>query len=270
MPATYAHYKFGDAVYQQLPQNFQDEIDVNRSLYNIGVHGPDLLFYYHPLKKNVINQQGAQMHDESARPFFEAAQRILKQSNSQAEWIPYIYGFITHFILDSECHALVFNKTARDGTSHSEIEVEFDRMLAIEDGFNPVEKRMGEHLKATAENAKAIAPFFPGYSWRIIQKCIEGFIQTDALLTAPGKMKRNLIYNAMKVIGKYEAYQGLIVNKVHNPKCDDSNQALKTHFDLAVPLAVNQILAFKAHLRTGESLSERYNTTYCSKERIEK
>jgi len=269
MPATYAHYKFGDAVYQQLPHQFQSEIDVNRSLYNIGVHGPDLLFYYHPLKKNAINQKGAKMHNESASPFFEEARRILKQSNSQAEWFPYIYGFITHFILDSECHALVFDKTAQDGTSHSEIEVEFDRMLAVADGLNPIEKRMGEHLRSTAKNAKAIAPFFPGYSWRTIQKCIDGFIQIDTLLTAPGKMKRTFIYNAMKVIGKYDAYHGLIVNKVPNPQCEDSNQALKTHFDLAVPLAVKQILAFKAHFMAGEALSERYNTTYCSKERIE-
>ncbi len=50
MPSTYAHYCFGKAVYRRLPQEIQEEIKAYSPLYMTGLHGPDILFYYKPLK----------------------------------------------------------------------------------------------------------------------------------------------------------------------------------------------------------------------------
>ena len=44
MPTTYAHYKFGKEVISALPRPLQSSIENNRELFDIGVHGPDLLF----------------------------------------------------------------------------------------------------------------------------------------------------------------------------------------------------------------------------------
>ena len=46
MPSTYAHYLFGQEVYRELPAQLQTIIDHHRSLYHIGLHGPDIFFYY--------------------------------------------------------------------------------------------------------------------------------------------------------------------------------------------------------------------------------
>ena len=73
MPSTYAHYCFGKAVYRRLPQEIQEEIKAYSPLYMTGLHGPDILFYYKPLKSNAINRIGYGMHGRPADEFFEKA-----------------------------------------------------------------------------------------------------------------------------------------------------------------------------------------------------
>ena len=49
MPSTYAHQHFGNLVFDKLPEKLQEEIAPYRGLYNIGLQGPDIFFYYKPL-----------------------------------------------------------------------------------------------------------------------------------------------------------------------------------------------------------------------------
>lgn len=51
MPATYAHYRFGTEVLEKLPQSLQETIQRDRELYDIGFHGPDILFFISHLRK---------------------------------------------------------------------------------------------------------------------------------------------------------------------------------------------------------------------------
>lgn len=71
MPSTYAHYCFGKAVYRRLPQEIQEEIKAYSPLYMTGLHGPDILFYYKPLKSNAINRIGYGMHGRPADEFLK-------------------------------------------------------------------------------------------------------------------------------------------------------------------------------------------------------
>ena len=48
MPSTYAHRRFGTNVLEHLPDELRAQLEQNRELYDIGLHGPDLLFYWHP------------------------------------------------------------------------------------------------------------------------------------------------------------------------------------------------------------------------------
>lgn len=56
MPTTYTHYRFGMDVLSQLPDSLKKEIEKNLSLYHIGLHGPDILFYYKALSRNKVNR----------------------------------------------------------------------------------------------------------------------------------------------------------------------------------------------------------------------
>ena len=55
MPAAYAHYVFGKKVFQELSGTEKEIIRNGEDAFLLGLHGPDLLFYYFPLCKNRIN-----------------------------------------------------------------------------------------------------------------------------------------------------------------------------------------------------------------------
>ena len=73
MPTTYTHYAYGQDVFNKLPEQIQKSIEPYMDYYNIGVHGPDILFYYHSYHKNNVNQYGIKVHHEPAREFFKRA-----------------------------------------------------------------------------------------------------------------------------------------------------------------------------------------------------
>lgn len=70
MPSTYAHYRMGQEVLKQLSCPVREIIMENKELYDIGLHGPDILFYYHPLKVNRVNSIGYGLHEHSGKYFF--------------------------------------------------------------------------------------------------------------------------------------------------------------------------------------------------------
>ena len=56
MPSTYAHRRFGADVLVQLPRELREKIAPYRPLYDMGLHGPDLMFYYRALQSNPVNR----------------------------------------------------------------------------------------------------------------------------------------------------------------------------------------------------------------------
>ena len=63
MPSTYAHRRFGADVLARLPEELRDKIEPYRALYDLGLHGPDLLFYYKALQSNHVSRLGGAMHE---------------------------------------------------------------------------------------------------------------------------------------------------------------------------------------------------------------
>jgi len=147
MPATYAHYIFGKKVYKQLPQNVQQMIKENKEAFWLGLHGPDLTFYYRPLSKNRVNQTGHQMHKELASEIFEFGREQYQERPSYV-LLSYLCGFLCHFVLDSECHPYISRYMEEHGLGHTEIETEFDRYLMVKDGKHPTKDICTNQLPA--------------------------------------------------------------------------------------------------------------------------
>ena len=82
MPTTYTHYAYGQEVFHKLPEELQRKIEPYIEYYNIGVHGPDILFYYHSYCKNKVNQYGVKRSEE---------RRVGKEcvSTCRSRWSPY-------------------------------------------------------------------------------------------------------------------------------------------------------------------------------------
>ena len=107
MPSTYAHRRFGANVLDHLPAPLRKKLEAHRELYDIGLHGPDLLFYYHAEKSTPVAALGNAMHDEPGRTFFDRARRVVHEEADREAALAYALGFVCHFALDSTCHPIV-------------------------------------------------------------------------------------------------------------------------------------------------------------------
>ena len=137
MPATYAHYRFARQMLDILPDSLNAVAKDFPSLFLTGAQGPDLMFFYRPLKFNAVNKVGYDLHDESGRLFFSNARNIISDSPKRRDYKAYALGLLCHYALDKACHGYIENKIRISGVSHSEIEKEFDKYLMRLDGENP-------------------------------------------------------------------------------------------------------------------------------------
>lgn len=224
MPSTYAHYRIGQEVIHKLPANIQKIITHSKELYDIGLHGPDILFYYHPLKMNSINSIGYRLHDEPGFIFFENAKEIIEQNFQDEKYLAYIFGFICHYVLDATCHKYIDEKINISGISHTEIEVEFDRYLMLLDHHDPIRHHLTHHIISNNDYAKIISPFFYKTDAHHIKKALQSMKTYNDLLIAPSRIKRTMIYSLLKVTGNYKEMHGLLVNIHENPECKDSTK----------------------------------------------
>ena len=87
MPSTYAHRRFGADVLVQLPRELREKITPYRPLYDMGLHGPDLMFYYRALQSNPVNRLGNAMHEQPGRVFFTRARGVVNTArNKMLRW----------------------------------------------------------------------------------------------------------------------------------------------------------------------------------------
>ncbi|MBU5486907.1 zinc dependent phospholipase C family protein [Clostridium sp. MSJ-8] len=269
MPSTYAHYRLGTEVLKKLNPTTQSIINKNYELFSIGLHGPDILFYYKALKSNPINQVGFNIHKHSGKEFFDEATRIIINNNYDERHIAYIYGFICHFALDVTCHGYIDEKISQSGISHTEIEAEFDRALLIKNGFNPIKHKLTTHINPSLDNSKIISDFFSNITDKDIQKSLKSMIFYNKLLIAPSHLKRNIIYSLLRLTGNYEEMHGLIINYEKNFDCLDSTKKLFQLYEKAIVLAIDLINEYDNHLYKNSYLNDIYKYNFGS-ELVEK
>lgn len=137
MPSTYAHRRFGADVLALLPDGLRATLEQHRELYDIGLHGPDLMFYYKALQSNPVNRLGNAMHEQKGEVFFTRARTVVENAPDKDAALAYALGFVCHFALDSTCHPYVEAYVRESGVGHCEIETEFDNALMREDGLDP-------------------------------------------------------------------------------------------------------------------------------------
>lgn len=266
MPSTYAHYRMGQQIVNRVPKWKKNLIEKNKELFDIGLHGPDILFYYKPLKSNPVNRIGYGMHEHAGREFFEYAAEVIRKKDHDTRYLAYVYGFICHFALDTTCHGYIDEKIAESGVSHTEIEVEFDRSLMLEDGYDPIRHKLTGHIAPSEENAKVISAFFKGTDPTEVKDALKGMIQYNNLLIAPSRLKRELIYALLRISGNYKEMHGLLVNFHANPDCEDSTRKLHQLYDVALERAVDLIDEYDKYLVGEQRLNPLYRYTFGGKE----
>lgn len=231
MPTTYAHYTFGKKVLNELNEELRECIGKNKDLYNIGLHGPDILFYFKPLNSNKINKLGNEIHETNADIFFNNAKKIILSCDDFNKAFTYTAGFICHYMLDSQCHPYI--RTKENQISHNEIEAEFDRAIMLENNLNPITFKPASHIIPCIENAECISRFFSDVSPEEILKALKSMKLYLNLLAAPGRIQRALLIGALKISGSNNKI-GLIKKYSPIEECSEINDELMILYDEAI------------------------------------
>ena len=99
MPSSYAHHRFGTQVIPLIPADVRGPILRHRALFDMGLHGPDFLFFHSFFKKSPLFRPGSDYHAMTGKDFFSRACAGLRQHPSEAAFaylhgVPHIYPFI--------------------------------------------------------------------------------------------------------------------------------------------------------------------------------
>ena len=176
MPATYAHYRFGAAMLGKVPADVGCVVKRHRRLFDVGLHGPDLFFFYLPMFHTDIGRLGSKFHHQTGKEFFSRVCRSLRLEPSE-EGQAYLYGTLCHYALDSCCHPLIIKWSEEGIASHSSIETEFDRLLLEMDGKNPpYGMRLTTHMTLTDPECEVVARFYPGAEAKHIRESLRGMV----------------------------------------------------------------------------------------------
>lgn len=264
MPSTYAHLVFGQQVLEHYPAGMQKLAQDDIDLFHIGLHGPDILFYYHPLRRNSINAIGYAMHDRPASEFFGPAAQIVRSSPEELRPAQraYLLGFLTHLVLDSTCHSYIEKKLQVDHVPHAEIEMEFDRKLLTDEFLDPLRYSMTAHIHPSPASSQIVAQFFPTVNAQQVERALKGMIFYNQLLQAPTRLLRVGIDTALRFSGNYEGLRGMVMSEDPNPRCEDSSLRLTKLMHKAVGEAISLTQAYLPCLEQDCPLPPELNKTF--------
>ncbi len=264
MPAIYAHRAFGKDAAALLERGALSEIAACPASFALGLHGPDALFYFHPLTKNAVNLHGEALHSQSAAPFFTAARDLYRQRGARAADKAYLLGFVCHFALDSACHAEVAAQMERTALSHTAVEAAFERWMLLRDGLVPERAHIAGHLRATRENISALAAYC-SVTERQAKKCIRSMVRNSRLLRAPNAVKRALLCAALRLAGSRSVID-MIVPAADTPAAVGAAKVLGACYESALKKAAELMENYSAFLAGEAELDGRFSSNYESEE----
>lgn len=262
MPSAYAHYRLGERVRNSVGKAEKRIIDAYPELFYIGLHGPDILFYYRPFKENPVSEAAHEMHRKTGRSFFSSAASVIRTGREKDAHLAYIYGFICHFALDASCHAYINRKAAEGDFSHAEIESELDRELMVMDGLDPVSHKLTTHIVPSKMNAEIISDFYRSITPGQVKLSIKSMIFCLNALTAPSKIKRTLLFSLLKLFKHYEEVSSFVINYEKSLECSESVALLLDMYQSAEAAAVSLVEGYGRYLEGSASLSEYYDLTF--------
>ena len=261
MPTTYTHDLFGKMVYHRLDSEIQEKIKKYQTTYQIGLHGPDILFYVRPFHKNRFNQMAHRLHREEAAGFFERG-RELYQKTGNEEILVYLLGFICHFMLDSTCHPYISEYMKKTGARHDEIETEFDRALMIRTGKDPFHYQPGSVIRIEKNSVDAISEVMEGMSHKDIVRALMGTKFYTRLPICDSEKKRKVKLAVARILFMYRLADGRIIRGEPKDICLESTQHLTQLFLQTVPEAAAMINEYYKQRNGSDRLNVRFDRNY--------
>lgn len=233
MPTTYTHWRFGDQCIKTLPKPLQDVVNNNRDIFDFGVHGPDIFFYYKCYKQNDVVSYGTKLHQIPFKDTLSNFKISYKKSLNKNSILSYLLGFLAHFTLDSYCHGYIELKSEKQKVGHLKIESQLDRYYLIKDGYDPVKKSVTFSLKPSERIANDIASLFPELGKDVVYEAIKDQKFYLDLLKDDTYLKRFFLTKTFDAL-KIDRFKDLLITENNDERCKDSNERINKYFKMAV------------------------------------
>ena len=250
MPASYAHYRFGREILPLLPEDARQCIRRFRRMYDMGLHGPDIFFFYNPLMKTAVGDLSGKFHRMTGAEFFACA---CTQANSEAAQA-YLYGLLAHYCLDSVSHPFVRQMVEKGETTHTLLESEFDRYLMAMDGIQePDLYDLSPRLKLTRGECMTVATFYPGSTGGNVNLSVKNM----ALMHKFGANKNRARTEKLLKKLKPSLLEGLIPAQPLEGYTR-MNSELLVRFNRAMKQYAPMLEQLREYMRTGAELGEEF------------
>lgn len=263
MPTTYAHDLFGKKIYKALPPEMKKVIRTHGELYRIGLHGPDILFYFF-ITVNPVTRFGVKMHKEKARAFFEQGMAQVRETGDEA-LLAYLLGFGCHYLLDSTCHPYVNEAVEKQIVTHTLFEKEFDRLLMRTTGKNEYSFYPSDCIVADMEYARVIhraLPLMPAWVILASMKMMKFF--TNLMVCDDGGRRRNVLSKIASFAGESKGrfVRDHFMEKMPATGLTPILSKLMQLYHEAVAEAPDELAKLYALSKQEGSLTERWDKTY--------
>ena len=257
MPTTYAHYRFGAEMLRLMPADIRGTAKRYRRLFDAGLYGPDLFFYYRPMVSVRIRRLGHKFHMQTGREFFAKACRTLRLEPGE-EGYAYLYGVLCHYTLDAQCHPLVAQAEREGFVRHMQIETEFDRFLMGRDGVT--ETHLEDTMVLNPWSGETVARFYPGTDKAIVLESLRSMARIRRILDRPpGAVGKTLVKTM--ALGS-ETFRDMIPGQASDTACGHWNELLLERYRQAAEMFPDMLLRLTAHLTYNAPLGEKFDPVF--------
>ena len=243
MPAIYAHRRFGEETAKLLSPALQTLIKNYNEAFLLGTQGPDILFYYKPLKRNDTRRHGTAIHTREGKEVFSELHAVwTEQGKQENAFLAYLLGYLCHFTLDALCHKYIDDNSSK-ALSHGKIESEFDKFILRKDGkkirgYNtaqPLSKENG------CKEACAIAM---GEDEEKIARAIKTMKKINGMFSCKIEPFHWIAHLFLRLAKMERAFGDMFLHRKDDPLCVEINEVLFEKWQAGIPVAVQIIQAF--------------------------
>ena len=260
MPSNYAHYRFAAHMLKLLPGDVRRPVQRYRRLYDIGLHGPDIFYYYFPALRSSRAFLGIKFHEQTGKEFFQRVCRAARLDGSEAAQAC-LYGILCHYCLDSVLSPVIRAQAEACGVPVLEMETEFDRFLLQTDGkLPPHRQELTAHLRLSAQEAETVAKFYPPATGKTVLESLRAMRMTRRLLTAPDGGRRKLLEQGIRAGSRQTA--AMLMTTEPNPRCAEKNALLLEAYGQAEATFARLLPQLMAHMTYNAPLEAPFHKRF--------
>lgn len=254
MPASYAHYRFGKLLLSEMPGDVRQCIQRFRRMYDMGLHGPDIFFYYNPFMTNSVGALGSRFHHQSGQDFFPRACAAADSEAARA----YLYGLLAHYCLDSACHPFVRKMADSGEAGHVALESEFDRYLMAMDGIRePHHYDLTRYMKLTRGECMTVAAFYPPATGANVSQSVRFMAFALRFLAGKDREKREKLLQRIK-----PSIRDFFIPTEPVEEFSRMDSELLARFNRCVKQYPELLRQLEAHRKNGEPLGAEFTPEF--------